>query len=98
MDYTSTEAKRRELKDTTLAGFMATIEQRLTMGDVTPRGQRVRFDPWAWLRGDTAQLIESGAKAVEAGLMGRDEIRRDWLDRGPLDPDAAPTDSTEGTP
>lgn len=84
MTYANVESKRRERLDTTLAPYMAAIEQRLSMGDVTPRGTTVRFDPWVWLRGDTAGLISAGAAAVGAGLLLADEIRQDWLDRAPL--------------
>jgi hypothetical protein len=85
MTYANVESKRRERLDTTLSPFLNAIEQRLSMGDVTPRGQVVRFDPWAWLRGDTAGLITAGASAVIARLMTPNEVRQDWLDRGPLD-------------
>lgn len=85
MTYANVESKRRERLDTTLSPFMEAIAQRLSMGDVTPRGQVVRFDPWAWLRGDTAGLITAGAAAVNARILTPNEVRRDWLDRGPLD-------------
>ena len=100
MTYANVESKRRERLDTTLSPFMNAIEQRLSMGDVTPRGQIVRFDPWAWLRGDTAGLITAGKAAVDARLMLPNEVRQDWLDRGPIDggdafPAIAPTPTAE---
>jgi len=91
MTYANVESKRRERLDTTLSPFMDAIDQRLSMGDVTPRGTVVRFDPWRWLRGDTAGLINAGRTAVDGGIMTADEVRTDWLDRAPLGDTATPT-------
>lgn len=82
--YANVESKRRERLDTTLSPFMDAIDQRLSMGDVTPRGTVVRFDPWRWLRGDTAGLIAAAKTAVDARILTVDEIRQDWFDRAPL--------------
>lgn len=94
MTYANVESKRRERLDTTLMPFMVTIEQRLSLGDVTPRGTVVKFDPWHWLRTDTAGLITAASDAIAAGVMTVNEVRQDWLDRSPL-PETAPAPTPE---
>lgn len=79
MTYTNTESDRRDLVDTTLALFLTAIAQRLSMGDVTPAGQRVGFDLTAYLRGTTSELVTSGAAAITAGITDAPEVRTRWL-------------------
>lgn len=79
MTYANTEADRRDLVDTTLAQYLTPIYQRLSMGDVTPRGQRVAFDLTSYLRGDTASLVAAGVQAIDAGIADAAEVRTDWL-------------------
>jgi len=79
MTYTNTESDRRDLLDTSLDQYVTAIAQRLSMGDVTPRGQRVAPDVLSWLRGDTAAVITAGAQAIDAGVMTPEEVRTDWL-------------------
>lgn len=79
MTYTNTESDRRDLLDTSLAQYVTAISQRLSMGDVTPRGQRVAPDVLSWLRGDTAAVVETGAAAIAAGIVTEEEVRTEWL-------------------
>lgn len=79
MTYSNTESDRRDLLDTSLDQYVTAIAQRLSMGDVTPRGQVVAPDIFSWLRGDTRDVIESGAAAIAAGIMAPEEVRTEWL-------------------
>lgn len=80
MTYSNTESRRRDLVDMTLLAYLAPIEQRLSMGDVTPRGWRVRFNLRAFLRGDVTQAVESASKATGgAPVMTVEESRVELL-------------------
>lgn len=79
MTYATTEGDRRDLVDTTLGQYIAAVEQRLSMPDVTPRGQRVAADLGKYLRGDTKAVLEAGEIAVKIGAMTGPEVRTDWL-------------------
>jgi len=81
MTYSNSEADRRELVDLALAPYIAAVEQRLSMGDVTPRGQRVAFDLAAFLQGTTAEILEAASVGIAAGVLGRSEVRTEWLKR-----------------
>lgn len=85
LTYATTESNRRELVDMTLQPFKVAIEQRLSMPDVTPGGTTVQFDLGMFLRGDIKSVIETGAAAVGAGLMTKDEVRTEWLGLPPLE-------------
>lgn len=79
MTYANTEADRRDLVDTTLALYLTPIAQRLSMGDVTPAGQRVAFDLSAYLRGTVTELVNAGAAAITAQVASPAEVRTNWL-------------------
>lgn len=100
MTYTNTEAERRALLDLSLAPYVAAIEQRLSMTDVTPAGHRVAFDVTRFLQGTTRELLEAAKVGLEAGVLTRDEVRVEWLNRPALPPDAVPAPSAdeESTP
>lgn len=93
LTYSTTEGNRRDLVEITYAPYVAAIEQRLSMGDVTPLGTQVHLDFSAFIRGDAKSVIETGALAVSSGLMTKDEVRVDWLNLPPL-----PKENTDGTP
>lgn len=84
LTYSTTESNRRDLVEITYAPYIAAIEQRLSMGDVTPLGTEVHLDFTAFIRGDLRTVIETGAAAVAAGLMSVDEVRTSWLNLPPL--------------
>ena len=48
----------------------------LTLVDVTPRGHRVRFALDDFLRSDTAARYDAYTKALAAGFLTLDEVRR----------------------
>lgn len=84
MTYSNALAERADLVDTSLAGLIVAIEQRLSMPDITPRTIRVRLDLTRYLSGDTLSALEAARAAVELGAMTPDEVRTDVLGRAPL--------------
>lgn len=82
--YATVEGNRRELVDVSLAPYINPIEQRLSMGDVTPSGHRIRLARAAWLRGDLLSLLQAAAIAVDLGAMTKDEVRTEYLGLPPL--------------
>jgi hypothetical protein len=66
----------RNLLDTALRPIMALVEQRLSMGDITPRGHEIKFDTTAFLRGNPTELAELVAKLRPLELITEDEARQ----------------------
>jgi len=95
MTYRNGEAQRRALVDESLRDYMTAITQRLSLGDVTPRGQAVDFDLAKYLRGDKSEAIASAVTASGGPVLSTDEARAQLLDLPPLDPAPA---SQEPTP
>jgi HK97 family phage portal protein len=75
--YSNVSAERRSLVDFSLRPFMSCVEERLSMNDLTPRGQTVRFDLDDYLRGNPLEQIEVLTKMLEAGLINVDEAREE---------------------
>ena len=73
--YANQFDRRKAFLDFTLGGYRAAIEDRLSMGDVTPRGSVVRFDLDAFLRSDAKSRYEAYKLGLEVGAIGPDEIR-----------------------
>ncbi len=86
LTYATTESNRRELVDMTLRGYVTALEQRLSMGDITPTGTTVSVDLGRFMRGDLQSVLTAAKTAVEAGVMTVDEIRTEWLGLPPLTP------------
>lgn len=84
MTYSTTQAERADLVDTSLSGYLAAIEQRLSLGDVTPRGTLVRVDLSRFLQGDPKTALEAAGLAVQLQAMTPAEVRTDVLGRTPL--------------
>lgn len=97
LTYATTESNRRDLVEITYAPYIEAIEGRLSMGDVTPLGTVVHLDFSAFIRGDMKTVIETGALAVEKGLMTADEVRQDWLHLPPLPASDTPEEITDGS-
>ena len=51
------------------------MRDRLSMPDVTPRGQAVRFDTSGFLRGTASDLADLVQKLVPLGVLTADEAR-----------------------
>jgi HK97 family phage portal protein len=75
--YSNVSAERRSLVDFSLKPYMSCIEERLTMNDLTPRGQKVRFDLDDYLRGNPLEQIEVLGKMLDYGLIDVDEAREE---------------------
>ena len=65
----------RQLLDISLRPVMDMITHRLSMPDVTPRGQAVRFDTSGFLRGNASDLADLVQKLVPLGVLTADEAR-----------------------
>lgn len=93
LTYSTTEGNRRDLVELTFAPYITAVEQRLSLGDVTPIGTAVAMDFAAFIRGDMAGTIQMGATAVASGLMTVDEVRDLWLRLPPLSSTTVPQET-----
>jgi hypothetical protein len=66
----------RQLLDTALRPVMALIEQRLSMGDITPRGHEIKFDTTSFLRGNPAELADLVTKLRPLEIITPEEARQ----------------------
>lgn len=70
MTYTNVTSERRSLIDFSIRPtLIMPIEQRLSMPDITPITQEVRFDLDDYLRGNPAEQVEVVARMLELGLI-----------------------------
>lgn len=75
--YSNVSAERRSLIDFSLRPIMSCIEERLSMNDITPRGQIVRFDLDDYLRGNPLEQVEVLSKMLESGIIDIEEAREE---------------------
>lgn len=73
--YQNSEQRRQDLIDFTLAPYVAAVEQRLSMGDVTPRGYTVKVNFDGFLRADTKSRMDAYKIGLEVGAYTTPEIR-----------------------
>jgi hypothetical protein len=73
--YSNTLQERRSLIDLSLMPYLIAVEQRLSMDDITPMTQRVRFEVEEYLRGTPMERIEVTGKMLELGLIDINEAR-----------------------
>lgn len=66
--YSNSVSERRDLRDLSLAPYIGAIEQRLSMGDVTPRGTTVRMDTDSYLRANPLERAQYWSTMVGAGI------------------------------
>lgn len=76
LQYTTSRDNDRRLIDYGLGLYMGAISGRLTLDDVTPRGQRIAFDLEEWLQGEapgqpTATPAPGMSPAVPSGEPAR---------------------------
>lgn len=78
--YTNAEQRRLDLIDFTLSPYLSSVQDRLSMNDITPRGLFGKFRFGAFARADMKSRFEAYKIAIEAGFMTVDEVRRseDW--------------------
>lgn len=75
MTYSNVTSERRNLVDFSLRAFLDIIESRLSMDDVTPVGQHVRFDLDDFLRGNPDEQVDIAVKLLAGGIITVDEAR-----------------------
>jgi phage portal protein BeeE len=63
--------------DFSLRPLLTAIEQRLSMDDVTVRGQYVEFDLDDFLRGDPLTRADVYSKLIPLGVLTVDEAREE---------------------
>ncbi len=88
MTYTNVTSERRSLIDfSILPTLLKPIEQRLSMNDITPQTQEVRFDLDEYLRGNPQDQIDVVAKMLELELIDKAEARGmlDLVEKGSND-------------
>lgn len=73
--YANQFDRRKAFLDFTLGGYRAALEDRLSMGDVTPRGTVVRFDLDGFLRTDALTRYQAYAAGKAVGALTGPEIR-----------------------
>ena len=101
--YSNVASERRSLVDFGLRNYLTVIEDRLSMDDVTPSNQIVRFDLDDFLRGNAAERVEMSIKLYDSGIITRDEAR-EFIDISPAgvedanDNGTTPPSQTEVTP
>ena len=86
--YSNVSAERRSLVDFSLKPLMQAISERLSMNDITPRGQVVRFDLDDYLRGNPLEQVEVLSKMLESGIIDIEEAREE-MDLAPRGNDNA---------
>lgn len=75
--YANQFDRRKAFLDFTLGAYRAAVEDRLSMGDVTPGGSVVRYDLDAFLRTDAKSRYEAYALGLKVGAIeDRAEVRR----------------------
>ena len=85
MTYTNVTSERRSLIDFSIRPtLIMPIEQRLSMPDITPITQEVRFDLDDYLRGNPIDQVEVVGKMLELGLINVQEGRNmlDLIEEG----------------
>ena len=73
--YANAVDRRRDRVNDVLGPYMAAITDRLSMGDVTRRGYRVRFDLDDYMRSNPTERANVQKTYLEMGVVTRDEIR-----------------------
>lgn len=89
VDYTNRQDLYRGLVDLTLRPYLDTIEERLSLDDVTERGRVVRHNLDAFLRGNVEARAQLVASMLPLDVLTRDEARV-LLDLDPTRPEVAP--------
>jgi HK97 family phage prohead protease len=74
--YQNGDSRQRALIDMTLGAYMVAVQDRLSMGDVTPRGYMARFDVNGFLRSNEDQRVQTHERALAIGLYDLDYARR----------------------
>lgn len=95
--YQNAEQRRQDLIDFTFKPYVSAIEQRLSMGDVTPRGYTVKVNYDGFLRSDTKTRFEAHEVALTNGFETLNEVR-ELEDRPNIARQSVPVPSGPMTP
>jgi HK97 family phage prohead protease len=91
MTYANLQEKRRAFIDGPCAGYVTAIQDRLSMGDVTPRGTLVRLDVAQYERADMSGRLAEYEQMRAMGLIDKSLIlAREELPTPTEDPTPAP--------
>jgi len=74
--YSNVSAERRSLLDFSLRPYIDSLESRLSMDDITPRGQYVEVEMDDFLRGNPTERVDVIVKLLDAGIINIDEARQ----------------------
>lgn len=72
--YQNQQDRRKNFLDFTLGGYLSAIQDRLSMGDVTPRGNSVQIVLSGFLRSDDKTRYESYALGLAVGAITPEQI------------------------
>jgi hypothetical protein len=72
--YLNGDTRRQDRITRTLGPYASAVEDRLRMGDVTPRGQIARFDFGAFLRPDDKTRFEAYEIGLRIGATTRERV------------------------
>jgi len=73
--YSNVSAERRSLLDFSLRPYLDSFESRLSMDDITPRGQYVEVEMDDFLRGNPTERVDVIVKLLDSGIINIDEAR-----------------------
>ena len=73
--YSNVSAERRSLLDFSLRPYLDAFESRLSMDDITPRGQYVEVEMDDFLRGNPTERVDVIVKLLDSGIINIDEAR-----------------------
>lgn len=92
--YFNSFQKRKDFLDFTLGSYLQAVEDRLGMGDVTPRGQYVKFNLSAFLESDPLTRYQTYAAGLQVGAITPEEIRG-LEDKPPIPGGTTPVAATQ---
>lgn len=93
LNYNNVASRRREILDIACSPYMTVIQDRLSLGDVTPGTQRVIFDADQFTRDDLKTRFETYKLGRDGGFVTNAWIaeQEGWQDAAP-EPEPASTD------
>jgi HK97 family phage prohead protease len=75
--YANATDRRQDRLNNTFAGYMRAVTDRLSLGDVTKPGYRVRFNLNDYLKADPSTRWSTYGIALDKGVKSVEEIRQD---------------------
>ncbi|MGL5929946.1 MAG: phage portal protein [Dermatophilaceae bacterium] len=85
--YANTWDRKRAFLDQTLAPYIAAIEERISMPDVTPPGYTARYDLSTFLRTSDIERYQAYEVGLRVGALTEEQIAA--AESGPVAPSAA---------